>query len=504
VEYVKNPQEEAQAFRGLLFAQYLGGSVASAMVNMLQPVQMTFPYLSQFGGVKKAAANLTRAYGDVRKRTTGDAALDAAIKRGEEEGWISPQEVHQLQGQASGKGVLKVGDGTAAGNASATAQNALSRLALAWGKVFSAAEQLNRRATFIAAYRTAQEQGIADPIEFGKKAIAETQGVYNRGNKPNWARGAVGGVAFTFKQYSIAYVELLHRMATQGGPEGKKAALLALGMLFLFGGAGGLPFAEDLEDVIDGVMQRLGYNFSSKLAKKQFFEGLLGKELGRFAEHGISGLPGVPIDVSGRLGMGNLLPGTGLLVDKDDHTRDVLEFAGAGGDFVKRVFTGANKLAQGDLMGAGKDVAPRAAANAAKAMEMATTGVYKDDRGRKVIDVDGFDALSKGLGFQPTDVARVQEATGLQQRLIAGGKQAEARFADRWAKAVAEGDQDALAEVRKDIRQWNVDNPTSPVSINRSQINQRVKALREDKASRIARTAPAEIRSQVRYALEKP
>jgi hypothetical protein len=149
-------------------------------------------------------------------------------------------------------------------------------------------------------------------------------------------------------------------------------------------------------------------------------------------------------------------------------------------------------------------VAPRAASNAAKALEMYSTGVYKDDRGRKVIDVDGYDALSKGLGFQPAAVAQVQEATGLQQRLIAGAKTAEARFADRWAKAVADGDQAELAKVRGDIREYNEANPGTPVSINRSQINQRVKALRETKAQRIARTAPKEIRSQVRYALEKP
>ena len=50
------------------------------------------------------------------------------------------------------------------------------------------------------------------------------------GGRLGWARGAVGGTIFTFKQYSIAYVELLHRMATQGGPEGKRAALLALAL----------------------------------------------------------------------------------------------------------------------------------------------------------------------------------------------------------------------------------------------------------------------------------
>ncbi|MVT28555.1 PLxRFG domain-containing protein [Acidovorax citrulli] len=60
-DYIANPQEEGQAVRGMLFAQYLGGSVASAAVNMMQPFQITMPWLSQFGGMRKAGAQMARA-----------------------------------------------------------------------------------------------------------------------------------------------------------------------------------------------------------------------------------------------------------------------------------------------------------------------------------------------------------------------------------------------------------------------------------------------------------
>jgi tellurite resistance protein len=203
VEYIKHPQEEAQKVRGLLFAQYIGGSVASAMVNMTQPFTMTMPWLSQFGGIAKSAKQMTAAVKDATKKTTGDAALDAALKRGEEDGTVSPQEVHDLMRQAQGKGALKSGDGTKLGNATATAQTAVSRIAFAWGKLFSTAEQFNRRVTFIAAYRTAVEQGMSNPDSFARRAIHETQGVYNKGNMPDWARGAVGSTLFTFKQYLV-------------------------------------------------------------------------------------------------------------------------------------------------------------------------------------------------------------------------------------------------------------------------------------------------------------
>lgn len=100
-EYVKNPQEEAQAIRGLqLFAQYLGGSIASAVVNMSQPPSR-LPWLSQFGGAKQAAAELGRAAKNLaNKAHRYEADLAAALKQAEEEGTVSPQEVHQLMAQA--------------------------------------------------------------------------------------------------------------------------------------------------------------------------------------------------------------------------------------------------------------------------------------------------------------------------------------------------------------------------------------------------------------------
>jgi len=500
-DYVRNPQEEAQQIRGMLFAQYLGGSIASAMVNMTQPFAVTMPYLSQWGGVTKSAMRMKDALGDVLKKSTGDAKLDAALKRAEAEGIVAPQEVHQLMAQARGRAALQAGDGTTLGDARAKASNALSKLSLAWGKPFSVAEQFNRRITFIAAYRTAVAEGMAEPAKFAAEAIADTQFVYNKGNKPQWARGAIGATLFTFKQYSISYTELLHRMATQGGPEGKKAALFALGMLFLMGGAGGLPFVGDAEDVLDGVMQRLGYSWSTKQARRQFLVDVLGEGAAQFVDRGISGLPGVPIDVAGRLGMGNLIPGTGLLTKKTDYGRDMGELLGPAGDLVQRAFQGAGKVAEGSPVEGLMMAAPRAAENLRKGVEMMQTGIYKDMRGRKVIDVDATDALVKMIGFQPTAVARVQEATSTQQNLIAQNRMVKTELADEMANAVYEKDLDKQQKVRERMLNWNRTNPSSPVAIDMAGVRRRVIAMRQDKATRLSNAAPSAIRSEVKKAL---
>jgi hypothetical protein len=503
MEYIQNPQEEAQALRGLLFTQFIGGSIASALVNMTQPFTMTAPYLAQFDGVTGASRRMADAMKLVTKGVRNDADLQDALRRAEDLGIVSPQEVHQLMAQARGRGSLITGDGTKMGDAAAKANNFTAKLGLAWGKAFSAAEQFNRRITFIAAYKLARDKGMADPMAFAQQTIAETQGIYNKGNKPVWARGAIGGTLFTFKQYSISYVEFLRRM-WGNGPEGKKAVGLALGVLFMSAGLGGMPGADDMDDVIDGFAQRvLGKSFDSKQAKKEFFASILGQSGAEFVMTGLTGLPGAPIDLSGRLGLGNLIPGTGIFTKKSEYGRDVAEIFGPAGSLFKQVATGAGKLAQGDVAGAAKEVAPVAAQNVIKSVDMAVMGMYRDTKGRKVIDTEPWEAVAKAVGFQPATVKRVQDATGTQQNLIGQNKLRETEIADKWAAGRIERNPGKVEEAKAELAEWNRKNPQSPINIDASQINRRVQQAMMEKAKRLEKTAPKEIRQSVRQELER-
>ena len=500
-EYVKNPQEEAQAIRGVMFAHFLGGSVASALVNMTQPMAVTFPFLSQFGGVKAAASQLTQAFKDVAAHAakgtgTGDAALDAALKRAEEDGTVSPQEVFHLMAQAQGKGALQAGDGTRMGDALAKANNAKAKVMLAWGKLFGFAEQVNRRVTFIAAYRMAPE-GV-DPAEFARNAVTETQFTYNKGNKPQWARGTLGSLLFTFKQYSVNYIELIARMAGSGR-EGRNAALLAVAVLALAGGADELPFMKDAEDLIDGVMQRLGYNFNSQNRRNEFLVGILGKDLAPFAAKGLTGIPGMPIDLSGRLGMGNLIPGTGLLTKKSNYTNDVIEIIGPTAKLAQGYFKGASSLADGEPGGALESVLPVAAANIVKGVQMATTGEYRDARGRKVLDVTMGEAIGKAAGFQPNSVAKVQEAAHDYDRSIATLRLEKQEITAEWAQALADKDADGVERARQRLATWNQNNPDTKIARPSPVVlRKKVAELHQDRATRLAKSAPKEMREKIK------
>jgi N12 class adenine-specific DNA methylase len=315
VTYLRDPQEEAQGLRGFLFAQFLGGSIAHGLVNMTQPFMVTVPYLSQYTSAVDAAAKVTAAAGAKEAGLTG--ALRDAFERAKKEGVVAPQEIHQLRAETGGMPLGK--------------SLMLRKLSFLWGSIYAVTEQFNRSTSFIAAYRVAESKRLEDPYTFAKKAVEETQFVYNKANRPNWARGPVGATVFTFKQFSISYLELAKRLY---GRDKVAFAFMAL-MLLAAAGIEGLPFAEDIEDMIDTIGQWMGFATNSKKALRKWAERIVGRDVAPVALHGISGLPWMPVDVSVRMGMQNLIPGTSMLkLSEKNKARDVLEFVGPAGQFV--------------------------------------------------------------------------------------------------------------------------------------------------------------------------
>ena len=200
--------------------------------------------------------------------------------------------------------------------------------------------------------------------------------------------------------------------------------------------------------------------------------------------------------------MGNLIPGTGLLTKKADHTSDVAELAGPMGDLVKRGFTAVGQVVDGDGLGALKSVLPVAGRNVVQAADMLKTDSYRDQKGRKVIDTTPLEAVAKGIGFQPNNVARVQQAAGEVMQMVGMAKMRQSELSTEMAQAMFEHDQDKIAEVRAMLARWNSTNPESAIRINMAGVLTKLKAMREDKATRIEHTAPKSMRADVRKQMQ--
>lgn len=493
MQYVQNPVEEAAWLRGFLFFSFLGGSVASAVVNLTQTFTTTLPYLSQFGvgDVAKALPKAMALSGRMMKKgldAVSDKDLKDALRKASDEGVVDPQEIHLLMAEAGGNGA-SVGLSGLAGAINkewATPAARVTRsLTQAWGMLFGAAEKYNRHVAFIAAWDVAPE-GV-DRYEFAKNAVTETQFDYTKASRPNWARGAVGATLFTFKTFSINYVEFMSRL-----PPRERA--IALGVLFLLAGMSGMPGADDLDDVVDTVAQKMGYNWNNTAARHAWLVRTLGTGGADFVERGVSSA--LPLDVSARLGMGNLVPGTGVLQKSNTSpVRDVQEFFGPAGSVVagfRDVF---------DNAGSGKGIIdtalplmPKMFKDLHQAVDMVQTGQYRDMKGRKVVDVDGVDAVLKGVGFQPNSVASPRRV----ERMLAqsAGMQRVIRqdISELWARGVAEQDAEKVASARTILREWNEKNPESKITMNPTSIAQRVRAMRLTSADRLVKATPKDMR----------
>ena len=495
-DYVTEPKDPFTVGRSLMFTWFMGGSLASAAVNLTQPLTMTFPELAGRVGSGKAKsailAAMRQAGAIVMRGKEPEGDLGEALKRAREIGLVDPQQTHHL---------FRLGAKTWADRVPFLKDQKVRMQGIAslWGMMFARAESLNRYNAFIAAYNLAkQEKTLGDPFAFAKEIVEVTQGIYSKENRPNWARGTgslgtIGAMAFTFKQYSIAYLEMMARNYKRGGFK-DPAVLWQLGILMLLGGAMGVPFADDGEDLADTVLQFMGGDGNTRRSIRNMAYDALGEDLGAFALYGVSAF--MPFDIQGRMGMGNLIPASDVFKPSNqDRTRSVMELIGAPGSLASDSMDALQGLGAGktafDVL---SQFAPVAIKNAFKGGEMSQAGFYDDTKGRRVVDTDGLDAFFKAIGFQPAKVAESTRVSRTIQQSVDRARQVESQIAEMLAKAQFEDNPDMLKKAKERLQQWNTDNPDLPIVITPRQVIQRLQKMRMTREERQLKSTPRELR----------
>lgn len=102
---------------------------------------------------------------------------------------------------------------------------------------------------------TVQNESLRDII--ARIAVEETQFLYGRIAKPRVAR-KLGAAVFQFSEYPTMMMELMYRLAKGYGPEGTKAFMIFMGALLVLGGFEGFPFAENIIDAGQGMLNEFG------------------------------------------------------------------------------------------------------------------------------------------------------------------------------------------------------------------------------------------------------
>lgn len=471
---MENPTEEYAGVRSMMFHYFMGFSFAFLTLNLTQPFTQTIPKLTAYVGAGRAHRDMAQAMGIIGKYM-GQATIELGKKglgrpsvnwKGFEdnlpawvekedylkmsrEGHLDPQNIWMIRGLERGK------DGVLSG---------------VWGNIERAAgwpaeisETVNRRATMIAAFKVAnqmgdvklKQKGFNSAYDFAVSVIQQTQGIYNKGNRSGLARGngkfgQVGPLIMVFKQFSINYVEQMLRHGRDG--EAKSLAV-AFGWQFLIAGALGLPFVDDLRDIVEGLLYRITGKATNLV---DFLQQTLGKDNANALMYGLASEK-TPFDMYGRSSMGDFIPGTGFARPQEGDWKEIL---GASSGFFQNFVTAGELATKGQYKDAAVVASPRYIRDAANGIDIWQNGAYRNQRGDKIMDMTKTDAIIKGaLQFNPASNAKAGRARSEAYHMNNMIKAKSSEFTIQLAEAVYQADDDKVNKLYDEMDAWNENNP---------------------------------------------
>lgn len=477
--------ETGSALKLATVLMQLGGSVATAVVNLASLATHSLPYLSYYNsargygggyGEAKASTALWKAAADLKNANLSEAAfLEEMLRDGTYDRFGLTEDEAQFLFDQTEQGTLQAAQfnalvGTARGKVFNNKAQAAVRV---WMSLFSYTEQFNRRVTALAAYRLEKErlraQGITDEqqligeaTEAARTAVNSSQGEYAMFNRPEMARGNVLQYIFMYKQFVIVTVQLMRALPPKG-------QLLMLGLLLLTSGLKGLPFAEDIFDIVDTIAQKLGLKMAS--VEKELAEWIdaVAPGMTPFVMRGVlDRVTGAT--VSTRLGMGDLVPLTGAFKAGADPAREVADFAGPVFSGISGLVGMAGGFAKygAEVIGLRDDVtsisgilrdSPIAAVRAmADGLNYLDSGMITNTRGQVVSREAPYHVIiARMLGFYPAIASEQNDIVRLSKDVANYAKAIKADYVSAYVKAKLDGDTERMQEIVSDVRQWNED-----------------------------------------------
>lgn len=497
-KYLFNPPKEATALRAFLTAYYLGGNVKSAAVNITQNVTTTVPQLLQYHSLLGL------------KDQPGVGALGATIKKaaGYSSRYLLSQSswVPEKTRRAITKGLIKENktlykDLTTAqqgGVVDAQLSRSLHDLSKGGGAnlmeklmlFFDTAEKFNRTAAYVAAHETARKLGAKGKIPaghenaFAQKFVEDTQFIYDRSNRPDISRGAIGSTATTFKLFAGQWIRLLRNNATF--QDGKwKSFLGQLGAMGALGGLAAIPGWKE----VDKVLQQSGAD-DYRLAIRKWTDS------NEDADKILYGLPtGAGVSISGALAT-PLLPE----FNTDWRVATLSALIGPAADIPLRRIPRANQLLSeydDRQYLAAEALLPEALRHASVAGRAYAGGGFKDAEGAMVYTPESDkEYLVKALGFTPPKLNREWEKRSIEYAKTKKSKDTE-NINTRIAIALREGGLPAAQEIfRKFMERQEGKRDTEKVEVNPAQVMKKLEELNNPALGRTM-DAPKKLRDEI-------
>jgi hypothetical protein len=344
-----------------------------------------------------------------------------------------------------------------------------------WMSLFNYTEQHSRRATGLAAFRMSYARALAEGKDaatafevadkFAVDMIDNTLGEYAMYNRPALFRGDVRQFIFMFKMFPVNSIQMLAALP-------RKEQLLALGILAMFAGLKGLPFAEDLMDIIDTIAQGLG------LGPNKLWKGRAEKTLAEAVDAIAPGMTPIlmrgllntitPANVADRVSLSNVIPGTGIALAGADVGRELIEIAGPVASFLQGALATSADAAKWGLgtVGVLDDTTSfnKVLRESPVVMFRALGDMMAYNNAGAIVSQKGYvvsndlhlgTMLTRALGFYPAAAVAENDVVRLSMRIGDYQKDVVAMYRGLYVGAKIAKDNDRAREVVQMVKDWN-------------------------------------------------
>jgi hypothetical protein len=479
LNYMMNPGNDWPMLRSLGFSLFLGFNIKSAFVNSTQLILATHPYLAaRFGDLAANKALVKATEIQTRKFRAGVVPPDITrlLEDGKAQGWLDESYATELAVARSAKYT--------------TATIPVTTAARVWAKFneigawpFHTVEKMNRNLTAIATYNLWRGEGLGheQAVAMAREAVQATQGEYAKWARPKFMQGKVGANVFLFK----GYLQNQLFLALGNDP----AASRVLFSTLVLAGLMGLPFAEDLLDLVDVVGTRLKRALGWENPKVQsrefirqtlremqmnpdmFLYGLGESSMGLGFLGDALGFPIPQVDVQGSLSMGNIIPGTSALKklqDSGDSKASLVDFLNElGGAEASYLGQSTSALVDDspDQWRKWELSAPAFLRGLSKAGRYAQNLGEFDARGQPIAEFDPtntqdqMEVGAQALGFTPSRVSKGWESYMAQREVASYYETWRRSVMGHFNNAVVNHDADDRQAALDTVREFNKDVP---------------------------------------------
>jgi len=465
-------------------------SPSYSVINALQPMMTTAPYLAGHYGAGRAYAAMSKAYSDVgslKVLKEGFIATADKVRAGREN--VPTDPVNLIKSRLKNKqeiamldilierGSLDVESGLEVSEMVRDKAGIIGKLDTGIGylegigrQMPKAVESINRSVSALAAYRLEmQRSGNHErAVQFAQDTVNLTQFNYSATNSAPYMNHPALRLMLQFKKYGAGMYQMLGEqvaIAIRNENPGDRARAIkslsfTIGMHVLVAGAMGLP-TEPIKLLVTAA-NGLGITDWSwgdvEDAQREAAADLFGAKFGEIVSRGLPRAVG--IDLSSRMGIDTLMgpfgqPRSNEAQDWKAYAWDAV--AGAPAGLVVDWAKGINDLAEGDFQRAAERLVPvKVFADSLKAYRVATEGTVSETSGKQVMSpYSGLEAFGRAMGMAPAREAEAFERSGAFYRAKENQDAARTEFQREWVDASGA----ARGRLWREIRKWNKDQP---------------------------------------------